>query len=130
MANKKWIAETKSADKYCEWTHVQTEDGNEQYGLDGLHTHADAERLAADLNELEAYRANIKTIEYKGYVAELEIDLGDEIIVGRVINTETVIAFHDYGVTGIRGALIDCIEDYLECCFRQGIQPETPRIKS
>ena len=33
-------------------------------------------------------------IEYKGYSAELTLDVEDDIIVGRVINTADTISFH------------------------------------
>jgi len=65
-------------------------------------------------------------IEYKGYLAELVLDIDDDIIVGRVINTADIISFHGETVEQAKLAFHDVLETYLYTCKEESIEPSLP----
>jgi predicted HicB family RNase H-like nuclease len=65
-------------------------------------------------------------IEYKGYLAELILDIEDDIIVGRVINTTDNISFHGETVEDAKLAYHDVLDTYLSTCHEEGIEPSLP----
>lgn len=65
-------------------------------------------------------------IEYKNYLAELELDAKDNIIVGRVINTADIISFHGKTVKEAKAAFHDVLDTYLVTCKEEGIDPSLP----
>src|SRR5689334_18361286 len=62
-------------------------------------------------------------LEYKKYIAKLEFDLEEGIIVGKVINTKDIISFHANTLAETKQAFIDVIDTYLETCETEGIHP-------
>ena len=68
----------------------------------------------------------VNTLEYKGYVAKLHFDFGDNIIVGRVVNAKEVISFHADNTIEIKQAFEDAINDYIEACTKYDIEPAKP----
>jgi predicted HicB family RNase H-like nuclease len=69
---------------------------------------------------------NNKLIEYKGYLADLVIDIEDNIIVGRVINTTEIISFHGATIHEAKQSFCDVLNTYLKECEQKGIQPTRP----
>ena len=65
-------------------------------------------------------------IEYKGYLAELTLDINDDIIVGRVINTADTISFHGETVEEAKLAYHDVLDTYLSTCQQENIEPSLP----
>ena len=65
-------------------------------------------------------------MEYKGYVAKIEIDEEAGILHGEVINIRDVITFEGRTVEELQGAFRDSVEDYLEFCTQRGENPEKP----
>ena len=65
-------------------------------------------------------------IEYKGYLAELTLDIEDDIIVGRVINTADTISFHGKTVEEAKLAFHDVLDSYLHTCQEENIEPSLP----
>ena len=65
-------------------------------------------------------------ISYKGYSAQVEIDLDANLLFGRVLDVRTVITFETDRVDGVRAAFEEAIEDYLEFCATRGKEPERP----
>ncbi len=72
----------------------------------------------------EGYSA---TIEYKDYLAEIEQDIEDNILVGRVVGIKDGINFHGDNMDEIVTAFIESIEDYLAACKKLGTSPEKSR---
>ena len=68
----------------------------------------------------------MNTMTYKGYTARIEFDERDSIFVGRVPGARTIISFHGETVSERRGILEAAIDDYLEDCAAQGLNPEKP----
>ena len=65
-------------------------------------------------------------LDYKGYVARVELDEDAAIFHGEVINTRDVITFQGESVAELQTAMQDSVEDYLEFCAERGEKPEKP----
>lgn len=65
-------------------------------------------------------------MEYKGYIARVEIDDDAGILHGEVINTRDVITFEGTSIDELRQALMDSVEDYLAFCAERGEEPDKP----
>ena len=65
-------------------------------------------------------------IEYKGYIGVVEFDDKAKIFHGDVINTRDVITFQGTSVDEIETSFRDSINDYLEWCEKDGVNPEKP----
>jgi predicted HicB family RNase H-like nuclease len=65
-------------------------------------------------------------MEYKGYIGVVEFDDKAKIFHGDVINTRDVITFQGTSVEEIENAFKESIDDYLEWCENDGVNPEKP----
>lgn len=65
-------------------------------------------------------------LEYKRYIAQLDFDLNDGIIIGKVVNTKDIISFHANTLPEAKEAFIDIIDTYLSACEEEGISPSKP----
>jgi len=68
----------------------------------------------------------MNTLTYKGYHATIEFDARDAIFVGNVIGLRAVVSFHGTSIRELRAAFKESVEDYLEYCRAQKIDPERP----
>ena len=65
-------------------------------------------------------------MKYKGFIGKVEYDDEFHIFAGSVINTRTVITFQGTTVAQIEEEFRASIDDYLEWCKEDGIEPERP----
>ena len=65
-------------------------------------------------------------MNYKGYVGAVEYDDEAKIFSGEVINTRTVITFQGTTVDELENEFHASVDDYLEWCEEDGIEPEKP----
>ncbi len=65
-------------------------------------------------------------MNYKGYVGSVEYDEENRVFTGTVINTRTVITFHGSSVDELEREFRASVEDYLQWCREDGIEPEKP----
>ena len=65
-------------------------------------------------------------MNYKGYVGSVEYDDENRVFTGTVINTRTVITFHGSSVDELEREFRASVEDYLQWCREDGIEPEKP----
>ena len=65
-------------------------------------------------------------INYKGYIGQIEFDADNHIFTGSVINTRTVITFQGSSVDEIEKEFKSSVDDYLEWCKEDGVEPEKP----
>jgi predicted HicB family RNase H-like nuclease len=65
-------------------------------------------------------------MEYKGYLARVEVDDEANIFHGEVINIRDVITFQGKSVEELRQAFEDSVEDYLAFCAERGEEPNLP----
>ena len=68
----------------------------------------------------------MNTMIYKGYVGEVEYDDECKIFSGSVINTKTVITFQGTSVEELNKEFQLSVDDYLDWCKQDGIDPEKP----
>ena len=68
----------------------------------------------------------MKTISYKNYIAYIEPDIEDGILVGRVVNTRDIIGFHGETISEAIESFHAVIEEYLEDCKKRGLTPNKP----
>ncbi|MDY6989821.1 MAG: type II toxin-antitoxin system HicB family antitoxin [Thermodesulfobacteriota bacterium] len=68
----------------------------------------------------------MSTASYKGYIARIDPDLDDGILVGRVINTRDIIGFHGETIPEAIESFRAAIDAYLEDCDQRGIDPNKP----
>lgn len=61
---------------------------------------------------------------YKGFVGLVEYDDEARIFSGEVINTRTVITFQGTTVDEVENEFHAFVDDYLEWCKQDGIEPE------
>ncbi len=68
----------------------------------------------------------MNTMVYKGFVGKIEYD--DEIgaFCGEVVNTRTVITFQGESVSELKNEFHLSVDDYLEWCKEENIEPEKP----
>ena len=64
------------------------------------------------------------TIKYKGYEARIGYIEGDDVFYGRVLGVRDIITFEGTSIEELHGAFAEAIDDYLEYCQQEGIQPE------
>ncbi len=65
-------------------------------------------------------------MEYKGYIGNVEYDDTAKIFHGEIINTKDVITFQGQTVDELETAFMESIDDYIEWCAKEGVDPEKP----
>ena len=65
-------------------------------------------------------------MNYKGYVGSVEYDDENRVFTGTVINTRTVITFCGSSVDELEKEFRASVDDYLQWCKEDGIEPEKP----
>ena len=65
-------------------------------------------------------------MNYKGYIGSVEYDDEAHIFTGEVVNTKTVITFQGTDVDEIENEFRASVDDYLEWCKQDNIEPEKP----
>lgn len=68
----------------------------------------------------------MKTLTCKGYIAVIEPDLDDGILVGRVVNTRDLIGFHGETIAQAIKSFHAAIEEYIQDCRQRGREPNKP----
>ena len=65
-------------------------------------------------------------MEYKGYIGIVEYDSEAKLFHGDVVNTRDVITFQGTTVDEIETSFTDSVEDYINWCKSEGVEPEKP----
>jgi len=65
-------------------------------------------------------------MEYREYLARVEIDLEAGILHGEVINLRDVITFQAATIDDLRREFANSVEDYLAFCAERGEKPDRP----
>ena len=63
-------------------------------------------------------------LEYKEYYGTVEFSAVDNIFFGKVIGINGLISFEGDSVQNLKGDFEGAIDDYLEMCVEQGIEPQ------
>ena len=75
---------------------------------------------------LEIGRSITAMMTYKGYSANIEVDLEAEILFGRVLDINDVVTFKAQTLEEARQEFQNSIDDYLEFCQELGQEPDAP----
>ncbi len=65
-------------------------------------------------------------MNYKGYIGKVEYDDENHVFSGSVINVKTVITFQGKTVDEIETEFRASVDDYLNWCMEDHIEPEKP----
>ena len=63
-------------------------------------------------------------LSYKGYWGRIEFSERDEVFHGKVVGIKSLISFEGDSVKAIKADFRNSINEYLEYCKDEGIQPE------
>lgn len=66
------------------------------------------------------------TMRYRGYTAQMEFDVEDKIIAGRVLAIDDIITFHGTSVAQFEAAFHASVDSYLIACQKLGQAAEKP----
>ena len=64
------------------------------------------------------------TMEYKGYVGSVEFSVEDEILFGKVMGIRALISYEGKDVESLVNDFHEAVDEYLEVCEAEGIEPE------
>ncbi len=64
------------------------------------------------------------TMEYKGYIGSVEFSENDQLFFGKVLGVRALISYEGTTATELVEDFHGAVDDYLELCARQGIEPE------
>ena len=65
-------------------------------------------------------------MNYKGYIGTVEYDDENHVFTGSVINVRSVITFQGSTVDEIEKEFRASVDDYLEWCTEDGVEPDKP----
>lgn len=68
----------------------------------------------------------MNTMSHGGYAARIEFDERDNVFVGRILGSRSIVSFHDETVGELRREFAAAVDDDLHDCEEQGIEPERP----
>ncbi len=63
-------------------------------------------------------------LEYKGYYGTVELSVTDNVLFGKIIGINSLISYEGDGVQSLRDDFQGAVEDYLEMCAANGVEPE------
>jgi predicted HicB family RNase H-like nuclease len=69
---------------------------------------------------------NDNVLQRKGFKGSVEYSGDDNLLVGKILDIEALIMYSGESVADISAAFVDAVEDYLETCAREKIEPEKP----
>ena len=65
-------------------------------------------------------------MKYKEYLGSVNYNDSDEIFYGKVEYIRSLISYEGHDVESLRTNFHEAVDDYLELCQHQGIEPEKP----
>jgi len=68
----------------------------------------------------------MNTMTYKGYIASMEYDAVDKIIVGRIIGIRDTVSFHGESVAEFEEMFHESVDGYIDDCRHFGKEPDKP----
>ena len=66
--------------------------------------------------------------EYKGYLGTIEFSDADDVFFGKVVGIRGLISYEGNNVKNLKEDFEESIDDYLEMCKEEGIEPQKPYI--
>lgn len=66
------------------------------------------------------------TLTYKGYTGVIDLDVDEDILHGEVVDLKDTITFQGETIPEMKKAFHDSVDDYLDFCASEDVQPEKP----
>ena len=63
-------------------------------------------------------------LEYKGYFGTVEFSSTDNVLYGKVVGINGLISYEGTCISSLKADFIDAIDEYLEMCDKENIEPE------
>ena len=63
-------------------------------------------------------------MEYKGYYGSVEYSPTDNILFGKIIGINSLISYEGDSVQTLKQDFQEAVDDYLDMCNEQGVEPE------
>jgi len=73
-----------------------------------------------------ALTMDTNTLEYKGYLARIDINAHEGLFHGRILNIKDVVTFHGKNVKELQKEFKDSVETYLDMCAQLHQKPDKP----
>lgn len=65
----------------------------------------------------------MSVMSHKGYLARVEFDAEDDVLVGQLAGINDVVGFHGRSVDELKAAFQEAVDDYLDTCAAVGKSP-------
>lgn len=65
----------------------------------------------------------MNTLKYKGYIGSVAFSEKDNVFFGKIEGIDGLVNFEGESVKELTGAFHEAVEDYLEYCKEEGIEP-------
>lgn len=65
-------------------------------------------------------------LEYRGYLGSAEVDVENDVLVGRLLFIEDVIGYSADSAATLRAAFEEAVDDYLASCIEDRREPDVP----
>ena len=65
-------------------------------------------------------------MSYKGYVGSVHYNDEDRVFHGKIEFVRSLVSYEGEDVKGLRKSFKEAVDDYLELCREEGIEPEKP----
>lgn len=65
-------------------------------------------------------------MKYKGYLGSTEVDVQDNVLHGKLLFIKDLVTYEAATPSELHIAFKDSVDDYLEDCADQGVEPDTP----
>lgn len=66
------------------------------------------------------------SMEFKGYTGSVEYSPADRVFHGRIIGITDIITFEGTSVEALEKDFRDAVDDYLDMCAEDGVEPQRP----
>lgn len=63
-------------------------------------------------------------MEYKGYYGTVEFSSADNILFGKIIGIDSLVSYEGSSLDELRSDFEAAVDDYLELCAENGIEPD------
>lgn len=66
-------------------------------------------------------------MRHKGYDGNVQHSETDDVLHGKVLGIQSLVSYEGQTVEEIKAAFVEAVDDYLELCESQSVEPEEPR---
>lgn len=68
----------------------------------------------------------LNVLEYKGYQGSVEVSVEDNVLHGKILHIVDLVTFEADTPEGLKAAFEEQVEEYLEFCEEEGVEPDKP----